>query len=59
MSVELTRIQQYIQTELSDCPLSLSETGFRFRPSAEVIRTAYGTGIEKVNLMTNLLGLPE
>ena len=40
---------------MSDCPLSLSETGFRFRPSAEVIRTAYGTGIEKVNLMTNLL----
>ena len=54
-SEKITRIQQYIQTELSDCPLSLSETGFRFRPSAEVIRTAYGTGIEKVNLMTNLL----
>lgn len=52
---QITRIQHYIQTELSDCPLPLSETDFRFRPSAEVIRTAYGTGIEKINLMTNLL----
>lgn len=32
--------------------LSLSETGYRIRPATEVIRTAYGTEAEKINLRT-------
>ncbi len=46
---------------LGDCALSLEETGYRIRPAAEVIRTAYGTEAEKLNLLAGLLcaaGLP-
>lgn len=35
--------------------LSLSETGYRIRPATEVIRTAYGTEAEKINLLAGLL----
>ena len=33
----------------------LSETGYRIRPATEVIRTAYGTEAEKINLLAGLL----
>ena len=33
--------------------LSLSETGYRIRPATEVIRTAYGTEAEKINLLAS------
>lgn len=35
--------------------LSLSETGYRIRPASEVIRTAYATEAEKMNLLVGLL----
>ena len=35
--------------------LSLSETGYWIRPATEVIRTAYGTEAEKINLLAGLL----
>ena len=46
---------------LGNARLSLVETGYRIRPAAEVIRTAYGTEAEKMNLLAGLLqaaGLP-
>ncbi len=46
---------------LGSCPLSLEETGYRLRPATEVIRTAYGTEAEKLNLLAGLeqaAGLP-
>jgi len=33
----------------------LAESGYRIRPAAEVIRSAYGTEAEKANLMAALL----
>ena len=33
----------------------MSETGYRIRPATEVIRTAYGTEAEKINLLAGLL----
>lgn len=45
------RIDQYINSlKAIPCRLSLSETGYRLRPASEVIRTAYGTSAELVNL---------
>lgn len=46
---------------LGTCRLSLENTGYRLRPASEVIRTAYGTEAEKVNLLAGLMkaaGLP-
>lgn len=46
---------------LGNCRLSLEQTGYRLRPAAEVIRAAYGTEAEKLNLLAGLLqaaGLP-
>lgn len=40
---------------LGNARLALAETGYRIRPAAEVIRTAYGTEAEKVNLLAGLL----
>lgn len=46
---------------LGSCRLTLGDTGYRLRPATEVIRTAYGTDAEKLNLLIGLLktaGLP-
>lgn len=46
---------------LAPCSLTLPQTGYRLRPASEVIRTAYGTEAEKLNLLAGLLkaaGLP-
>lgn len=53
-------LKNYVQG-LGTCRLSLEDTGYRLRPAAEVIRTAYGTEAEKLNLLAGLLkaaGLP-
>ena len=58
---KLQAIHQYILTQVDHCHLSLSESGFRLRPAAQVIQTAYGTDIEKINLLSALLnaaGIP-
>ena len=43
----------YVQG-LGSCRLSLSQTGYRLRPAAEVVRSAYGTEAEKVALLVAL-----
>lgn len=43
----------YVQ-RLGNCRLSLSQTGYRLRPVAEVIRSAYGTEAEKAALLAAL-----
>jgi Domain of Unknown Function with PDB structure (DUF3857)/Domain of Unknown Function with PDB structure (DUF3858)/Transglutaminase-like superfamily len=48
-------ILNYINNNLGNSRLSLSETGFRFRPADAVINTAYGTAAEKVNLLNGML----
>ncbi len=40
---------------LGNCRLDLAATGYRLRPAVEVIRTAYGTEAEKLNLLTGLM----
>ncbi len=52
---KLQAIHQYLLTQVDHCSLSLSESGFRLRPAAQVIQTAYGTDIEKINLLSALL----
>lgn len=47
-------LKEYVQG-LGNVRLSLSETAYRIRPAAEVIRTAYGTEAEKLNLLAGLL----
>ncbi len=37
------------------CGMTLQETGYRLRPASEIIRTAYGTQAELVNLHIQLL----
>ncbi|WP_288359710.1 DUF3857 domain-containing protein [uncultured Bacteroides sp.] len=43
----------YVQG-LGNCRLSLSQTGYRLRPAAEIIRSAYGTEAEKAALLAAL-----
>lgn len=52
---KLQAIQQYVNDDIDNCPLTLSETGHKIRPAAEVIRSAYGTEAEKINLLQGLL----
>lgn len=54
-TAKLHAIHHYITNNLSYCPLSLEETGYRFRPASQVITTAYGTQAEKLNLLVQLL----
>lgn len=52
---KLFAIHKYILQNLDLCSLSLSETGYRFRPDTTIITTAYGTEAEKINLLYALL----
>ena len=52
---KLKSILSYVRNDLADSPLSLEQTGYRLRKADEVIRTAYGTTAEKINLLTGLL----
>lgn len=54
-------ILTHVTDHLGYSRLSLSETGFRIRPSDDVIPSAYATEMEKVNLLAGLLdaaGIP-
>lgn len=51
----LKRLLAYVIDDLADSPLSLTQTGYRLRKADDVIRSAYGTTIEKVNLLIGLL----
>lgn len=48
-------IRDYVIDNLYYSSLPLAESGYRIRPAAEVIRSAYGTEAEKANLMAALL----
>lgn len=49
----MKQLTAYVQG-LGNCRLSLSQTGYRLRPAAEVIRSAYGTEAEKAALLAAL-----
>ncbi|MDR1555872.1 MAG: DUF3857 domain-containing protein [Tannerellaceae bacterium] len=54
-------ILSHVTDHIGYSRLNLRETGFRIRPSDEVIPSAYGTEMEKVNLLAGLLeaaGIP-
>ncbi|MDR1937970.1 MAG: DUF3857 and transglutaminase domain-containing protein, partial [Tannerellaceae bacterium] len=58
---KLQAILCHVADHIGYSRLSLRETGFRIRPSDEVIPSAYGTEAEKVNLLAGLLnaaGIP-
>lgn len=48
-------IHTFIYKNLGSANVPLSETGFRFRPVNDLIQSAYGTEIEKINLLQALL----
>ncbi|MDR1919425.1 MAG: DUF3858 domain-containing protein [Tannerellaceae bacterium] len=52
---KLQAILRHLVDHIGYSRLSLQETGFRLRPSDEVIPSAYGTEAEKVNLLAGLL----
>lgn len=52
---KLEKILAYVRNQISNCPLTLEETGYRLRPASEITKTAYGTEAEKINLLTTLL----
>ena len=52
---KVTAIRDYVIDNLYYSSLPLAESGYRIRPAAEVIRSAYGTEAEKANLMAALL----
>lgn len=47
-------LKAYVQS-LGTCRLALADAGYRIRPAKEVIRTAYGTQAEKMNLLAGLM----
>lgn len=58
---KLRAILGHVAAHVGYSRLSLAETGFRIRPSDEVIPSAYGTELEKANLLAGLLhaaGIP-
>ena len=55
---KLQAIHSFIVNDFAHSRLSLSETGYHIRPAEDVIRSAYGTDAELVNLLYGLLSLP-
>ena len=52
---KIKAIQQYVVSRIATTPVPLDETGYRLRPAAEVIASAYGTVEEKTALLIALL----
>ena len=52
---KLQAILSFVQRDFANCALSLPETSYRIRDVEEVIRAAYGTEIERLNLLQGLL----
>lgn len=52
---KMNKIIDFIANNLSANALTLKQTGFRFRSVADVLATAYGTEVEKANLMAVML----
>lgn len=54
-------LEAFVNNGPATCNLSLEAAGYRIRPASEVIRTAYGTKAELMNLLSGLMkaaGLP-
>lgn len=51
----LQAIHSFIVNDFAHSRLSLSETGYHIRPAEDVIRSAYGTDAELINLLYGLL----
>ena len=52
---KLQAIHNFIVNDFAHSRLSLNETGYRIRPAEDVIRSAYGTDAELINLLYGLL----
>lgn len=52
---KLQAIHRFIVNDFAHSRLSLSETGYHIRPAEDVIRSAYGTDAELINLLYGLL----
>ncbi len=52
---KLQAILTHVTDHIANSRLTLQETGFRIRSTDDVIKTAYGTEAEKVNLLAGLL----
>ena len=52
---KLQAIHSFIVNDFAHSRLSLSETGYHIRPAEDVIRSAYGTDEELINLLYGLL----
>ena len=52
---ELEAILEYTTNHIANNGLTLDQTGYRLRPADAVISTAYGTEVEKANLLAGLL----
>jgi hypothetical protein len=52
---KLSEIVKFVVNDIDNSALTLSETSYRLRSVEEVLSTAYGTEVEKVNLLNALL----
>ena len=52
---KLQAILAFVRENIANSPLKLEETGYRLRPAADVLSSAYGTAAEKANLLIGLL----
>ena len=52
---KLEAILEYTTNHIANNGLTLDQTGYRLRPADAVISTAYGTEVEKANLLAGLL----
>lgn len=52
---KMKKIVEFIASNLSTNALTLAETGYRCRPASDVLASAYGTEMEKANLMAVLM----
>ena len=48
-------IWHYVNRQVVSNPLTIQQTGFRFRSAKSVLQTVYATRLEKLNLMVGLL----
>lgn len=52
---KLLSILDFVADDIDNCALSTEATGYRLRPAGVVLKTAYGTEAEKINLLSALL----
>lgn len=52
---KLAAVMDFVTTHIDSNPLKIEETSYRLRPAEDVLSTAYGTDIEKTNVLAGLL----